>query len=655
MLFVATIANAAGIKRGNFSLGITFSGDTAISDFVAGDIALTRVGNTGADLMSSGLDDYTITPDMQNDRRFLVNFTPAENISGQYSFAITGEVTQGGHSRSVMAAPVTLTIETSYPAINAAFQDAAGVKSSDFEIGILFADGTDAVTDLVKGTFKLTHISGSTLAASGLTGYTVAADPNNNRRWVISFPLNDNVTGTFSLGLAADVVAHIMDTPHTIVASAVNITFDSRLADLNATHQGPYLPDTDDIITTIDHRGFDVIVNFTTTGKITEFTVANLPFTVTPLMSPGLVPEIIPIDNDDNSFLVRFTIGDMAGIGGGVSGTFGFDVGGEVLDVGRRRNVVFTKFDTSYNIPEYIRAAITGNEVVTADGPHSYMVSFQGNFRITQFQAADIEIERISGSSLADAGLGSFNRNRESDTAFSIVLTFRPHVSGRALLKLIGTVDVANIGTGITILADPIDIAYNTVSELPSVPNIRQIPTIILPVGKAFKFPLDQYIFGDVDVVSISASANWMSLTGVDADGVNRELRYAPPSNLSISGEKFDQYSVQVFARGMGGTRDVVAYVYIERPEVSPIDVVFWDLPENLDMGRVSTPTIIIGVVFSRALVAGETLLPSDIILEGVAGVSVSSVDVDPLNDRRYNIALAIAQGSTGILEISIE
>ena len=651
----ATITGFTGVKTSNFALRVDFNTVNAVTDFVAGDISLTRVGTTGADIMSSGLDDYTIAAVSGDNNSFLIQFTPASNISGTYMLDITGKVTENGKSRDVDVTAVTISVDTLFPALGAIFEGAAGIKSNDFKIGVQFDDGTDAITGVTKADFELTHISGATLAASGISGWSVAADPDNNRRYILSFPLNDNQLGTFQLDFADDAVVSVDSTNHRVASTPVTITFDSRLSDISATHQGPFEPNTTTPISTVTHEGFDIIVNFTTTGAITEFNAGNLSQRLNdPTMDPEYQTTIVSVDNDDNSFTVQFRLGVEAGIGGGISGSFVFDITGEVLDDGRRRNVTFTDATIRFNLPSYVRATITGSDNIAVAGAHSYMISFQSRFRITQFAQSDIEIQRISGSSLAAAGLGNFSRNRESDTAYSVILTFRAHVNGRAELKLVGTVNIQGIGSNITILSDPIDIFYNTVPALGVTPELLQLPTITLQRGTLHSFSLDEHIFGDVNTVEISSSASWITLTGVAGDGVNRSLRYAPPSSLTVSG-RFDEYSVLVTAVGDGGTRRMRAYVNIFAPDENPINLIYWDLPENLDMGRVSTPTIVVSAIFSRALIAGETLLVSDIEIQGVTGVSVTAVTVDPLNNHKYDISLAIAQGATGVLEINIK
>ena len=642
-----------GVKRNNFTIRADFeAGTDAVSNFSPRSVMITRI--SGPDIMSAGIDDYTITSIDNDNNSFDINFSPATNISGQYSISIVGDVSVNGVSRVVMSPIEQFSIDTTIPHIGAVFQDAAGIKSSDFKIGVLFDDGADAIRGVTTSDFSVTHVSGTALDAAGLDDWSVATDPDNNRRYILTFPLSDDSVGTFQLDFADGATVNVGVSPHNVTSTPALITYDSRLGSIRATHEGPFEPGTNTSVATVSHEGFDVRVHFTTTGKITGFDTENLAQRLDdPTMDPEYQLTIVPIEEDDNSFTVQFRLGTETGIGGGISGHIIFDVTGEVLDDGRRKDVTFVDVSIPYNLPTYVRATITGSQSITTAGSHSYMINFQSMFRITNFDNSDVEITRISGDTLADAGLGSFLIGRESDSGFGTVLTFAEHTSGRIQIALTGRVDIQGIGTNIVILSDSLEIIYNTDPEIVGGPDLLAIPTISLVPGRLHTFSLDDHIFGDVDTVEISSSASWITLTGVAGDGVNRSLRYAPPSNLTVQG-RFDEYSALLTAIGKGGTRQMRAYVNIFASDVAPINLIYWDLPET-DMGKITSSTIVVSAIFSRALIAGETLLVSDIEIQGVTGVSVSAVSVDPLNNHKYDISLAIAQGATGVLEINIK
>ena len=209
------------------------------------------------------------------------------------------------------------------------------------------------------------------------------------------------------------------------------------------------------------------------------------------------------------------------------------------------------------------------------------------------------------------------------------------------------------IGNSVEIIADPLEILYNTVVSGRAAPVLRQIPTIMLVPGTLHTFALEGYLFGNIDDVTISSSASWIMLV-VDAMTGNRTLRYAPPTNLVVNG-MFNEYSVDVHVDSNMIRYSMTCYVYIEKTDTTPVNVLYFDIPENMiTQGALRGATAVISVILSRALVAGETLVATDIELQGVTGVSVTGVTVDPTNDHKYDISLAIAQGAEGELTINI-
>jgi len=655
----ATFSGLDEILRTDFSVRVDFAGTEAVSDFLANDIQLTRTG--GALIANAGISDFTITPVSGDNNSFNLNFTPAENIEYGGFIDIIGNVTVGGISRSVSVNSAIMSIDTRFPAVSAVFSGQTGVKSSGFEIGVVFEGGTDAVTGVTTGDFELLHISGAELDAATLDMFTVHADNNNNRRYILDFPLVDNVTGTFQLDFASDALVTIDGDSHNVVSNEVQITYDSRVGSIAGNIVVPSGTQT-------DIEGWSARVDFPGNLAITEFNTANLDLDLTgdsPFSSAFEDPVITPVEGDNNSFNIMFipARGGSGGLGGGTSGTIEIDLQGEVLQAGLRRNITALQQTIPYNVAKFITASISDVQT-TQTAPFILRVTFGGRFRVTDFDIADVDIARISGSSLRDAGLreNDIDISRVGDTTFDLSFPLRPHVTGRITVALEGSVSVTGFGTNM-ILADTVSLDYNSVPEITGRPLLRTIPTTMLKPGESVNFALDEYASGDVATVSLSniipASATWITLSGAASDGINRTLRIAPPANLAVSGAS-DVYTFDVTATspaGMGETArtaSVEVFVYVERLDpAEQISIVDWDIPEE-DMGKITTATTTLGVIFSRPLMTGETLLMSDIRLEGVEGVTVASVGIDADNNRRYNVVLAISQGASGILNISV-
>lgn len=636
-----SFTNVPTQATGNFSIIADFQGTGTITGVDRTDFGLTHV--SGEPLVSSGLSDFTINGPLAGTNNYRINFTPAENIEGSYTINVDSgsEVTHDGVANTIADASATLNINTLYPTISANISGGDTVFSSGFELDVLFT-GTEPITGLTKSDFLLTHVSGDELDDAHIDRFTVHADTSNNRRYLLDFPLVDNVAGTFNIGFNGnDAVVQVAGVNHRATGTAQSVSFDSRLGSITPTFVPPAGTQT-------NPAGFDVRVDFPTNDAVTGFNLSNVVTDITPdAQDPDYSISIVAVPNDLNSFILRF-----APQVSGVSGTLTLDLQGEVLVGGRRRNIDVPEINIGFAVPAFVRATMTGPSELNEAGNFTIRIEFDSRQRITGFQNADIEVTRLSGSNLNDAGLNNFVRSRVSDTVFQLTFTLRSHVTGLFSVAIDdGEVDIQGIGDDFDIVATTLNITYNTIPALGVTANVRQIPTQLLEPGDVSNIALDEYIFGNITSLTLSNQPAWVILSGTNTDGPNRTLQIAPPSNFSVS-QPFSSIQFMMAVVNNAGSVPMDIYVHVFRP-IEPVDIVYWDIPEP-DMGAIRGQTTVVSVIFNRAFVAPDTLLVSDIRLDGVTGVTVTDVSVDPLNNRKYDITLAISLGAIGNLEINI-
>ena len=157
---------------------------------------------------------------------------------------------------------------------------------------------------------------------------------------------------------------------------------------------------------------------------------------------------------------------------------------------------------------------------------------------------------------------------------------------------------------------------------------------------------LSDYVTGSSSTtVTKQSGASWATVTGTNPS--NYALVLDPPTVSSFT------YAT-VTLRAVDGSNEedltvgLTVLPSIAAP-VTPIEVEDISIP-----GLVSSSTFQAIVTFSRALVAGETFLQSDVQVDGISGAVVTSVLPDMDNNRRYIVTISVPEDAEGSLSLRV-
>ena len=198
----AMFTDFTGVKSGNFSIGIDFTGTDLVSGFDASDLGITFV--SGDTISDAGLADFTITrvlnSQRQNTNQFLINFTPAADRKGVFSIDVIGEVIVNSARATVLVSAVEVNYDNITP-IMASWENIAGIKIRDFAVDLVFSR---VVSGVDKTDINLISVSGDTVATMGLADYTIADMGSGN--WRFTFTPETDVSGIFDIDFTGTVI-----------------------------------------------------------------------------------------------------------------------------------------------------------------------------------------------------------------------------------------------------------------------------------------------------------------------------------------------------------------------------------------------------------------------------------------------------------------
>lgn len=169
--------------------------------------------------------------------------------------------------------------------------------------------------------------------------------------------------------------------------------------------------------------------------------------------------------------------------------------------------------------------------------------------------------------------------------------------------------------------------------------------------GQTITIPLAQYVGGtpdaEFDSIAIGKNPNvdWITLENPTA--ANAQLKVVAPEvsenqNVVVTGT--------VRKATANPTSDVTQWVItvlnLEIPtEGQGINVLRWDIPQ----GIIRAGTFQVAVIFDGPLQASDSLTVADFYVDGLDGVTITSVDEDDSNANRYILSCTARTNITGI------
>jgi len=150
--------------------------------------------------------------------------------------------------------------------------------------------------------------------------------------------------------------------------------------------------------------------------------------------------------------------------------------------------------------------------------------------------------------------------------------------------------------------------------------------------------------FDSVEIMSKTPNVPWITL--LNAGGTMAQIRIVAPE---VSVNTNVEVMITVNKSDATPSADTITAIFTVvnlNPTVDAgINVVRWDVPQGIQDGA----TFQVAVLFDGPLQSGDTLTPADFYVDGVDGITISSVAVDTDNDQRYILTCAAAQNSRGI------
>jgi len=273
------------------------------------------------------------------------------------------------------------------------------------------------------------------------------------------------------------------------------------------------------------------------------------------------------------------------------------------------------------------------------------------------FRVADY----VRGDVTAVATEGSFNTDvySVSGSNLEMVVTATPRDSVADRAQVLDTLTLRATGTGIGSLAAPTaDGTFNVVTF--DVADEKVIwtgnPGRSVNENTNTLIALSQYItglptnsFDSVSILSKTPDVDWITLE--NADTTMARLRVNAPS---VSMTTQVTVGLRVTKSTANPTTDDITanftVIDLNPQGATGISVIRYDKPE----GAITAGTFVVAVEFSSALGDGDTLVPSDIYVDGLTGVTVDSVAVDPNDNTKYNITLTAVQNIQGVVDIGL-
>ena len=568
------ITGPSGTQSSAFTVTATFS--TSITNFQLTDINVSNATITNLTGIGS---TYTFT------------CTPGSG-SGTISINVDGSVTVGANS----GVPVSNTYTVAYAPSpgSASFTGYSGVKTGNFAIGVDFS-GSAAVSNFETTDINLTYVSGTTLANSGLTDYTISAVSNTNN-FNLNFTPTKDIYGVYNVDITGNVT--ISGSSRSVTITARDFTVDTRFkAALSAA--------------TVNNKTRTATIPVTFPAAITGFDAADVTETGD---TTGLSLSITGTGSSRN---LVYTLPNSA------TGTFSVHLNGGVVTSGNTtRTITSNTVSVTYNtnLPT-INAVFSSVPSQPVGGDTSLNIDF------TKANASDT----ITGFTASDLTIGGDNSNITAtvstisgDTdSFRIGLDLPADVTGTLSLSVTGQVLVNN--NAHTVLITPQSIQYDTRSAIMA--SWNDIGGI-----KTGDFVIE-LVFGGVGAVS-TPDSTMFTITRISGDSISdlgiSDFTIAPKSSgsktfllsFTPSSNKEGIFEIDVTSRvnNAGTQREVSispARISVNTTNTIPKPVVdvapTW---QNIPSGVQSTSQFSIDLNFGENI-TGLTL--SDIQVDGVA------------------------------------
>ena len=348
-------------------------------------------------------------------------------------------------------------IYVSIEPIKATFSGHTGTKTGDFSIRLTFG-GTEAVTGLDKTDIAFTHVSGTSLALSGMSDYTITAVQGNNRAFDLNFTPATRVMGVYQLAVDSGSEVTVGSEKRSISATSVQFTVDTSPAVITAEFSGH---------TGIKTTAYSIVVDFDGTTAVSGFTNADTLLTRssgTSLSGSGLSDYTIARSSTDPSrYVISFTPA------ANILGTYTLSLKGEVTVSGDARTIMAPAATMNVDTrppPTTPHSATFLGFSGTKTGDFSIGVDFAGSDAVTNFELTDVNLTHVSGTGLTASGLGDFGITSNVGNNFNINFTPATNVSGVYQLDITGMITSGGASREVTIT--PVNFTVDTVPTPPT-------------------------------------------------------------------------------------------------------------------------------------------------------------------------------------------
>ena len=634
-----------------------------VSDFTEADVDIS--GDNSADVIATDVIDL---PGGTQGQDYRVILSIANDTIGTADIDITGNVTFSSESVPVLVGATTIRWNTVQP-ISATMSvpmpgrlDTTAVSRVTFERPInvdSFATGDISVT-----------------APMGVVVRNVVRVNTGGTRdfeFDITFALPANQAATASFDITGTITEGTLE--RNVIADSQDFTFNTVPRTIQASFGN--LP------TQPVGGNFTVDVNFSAnTGQvITGFTAADV--SASGDITGLAIGTVVGVAGEPHVFRIPFTPSVDT------EGTASIGINGVVLLDGVAHAVIITPVEIRYDTRNAIMATWDGIDGIKRASPFTIELIFSGSEAVAIPDSTHFDITRISGDTIANLGISDYTIRRKtgSNQIFELIFTPAENVEGVFEIDATGRFNVGARGSQVMrdVSVPPARISVNTTNTIPQpIFDPSTIPTPIWDylgdsdytppteinqagVDAFFRFSFGENVTGLTTDEIIEAGVENRTITLFRVVGSNRVLHTDPsvPHHLFDVAVRINamQHGVLTLAIARNAVVSVddntpgpivpiqrAGIPFDTRPTAAPIHIVRWDLPDMPSDGA----TVTASVYFSRALVAPESLLPSDIELDGITGASVRSVDVNASDPTRYDIVINIPLGSRGNLNIAI-
>lgn len=639
-------APTMALSSADSALDVSFAppGNTGGSALTAYRIRWRTPANTGtwSDYVSltPGLTSYQI--------RRLVNGT-------EYEVELSAQNTLGWSvATSRTATPMT-------GEIAAMITGFTGVKKAAFSIGVDFSHtgtGSSAVSGFTTSDVTITHVSGESLSTSGLQDFTITT--NGDNRFLINFTPSSDKVGVFSVSISGSV---------SVRGRQLNVSVGSVTVSYNTV--GVVAAEFEDT-SGIKIRDFVILLRFDRVVSGVEKTDINLTDVSGDTIAESGLLDFTITQDATNRALWRLVFTPDTGF----SGTFSINFTGQVVSGSVSRPVSIgekevTFLTTGVDAPQIGLVTIGPPENPVgqvADQPFTG-IELWHDITFSEDLPSDMLLQRLAGAiTLRDTNnVGPVNvlaANLQNVGTSGTRTHFRLRVPIPEDTKGSYWLEVAEdfLNNNLTVSSSEVVYDRTTPDAENNVDSIVwNIPSNIQSANnESVEITVTASFFRNGESVELILFPGAISAKGIEGATVDYDIVFGDSSvDITVTvpavrnGSLYLQFDI-------GDATDPSDYptqtLYSPSIPVNtnaiddPVHVLEWILPDEILEDSVEVAS----VIFSRPLTGAETLVPSDINVEGVDGVTVTSVAVDPTNAMKYDVTLSISKGSKGVLELNI-